>query len=71
VIHTKADLWFKFDYGGDRSQITCIPDAKLSMLEFKVYTSEQVQQYETLTSSSVSVRHRVFHAMVETATRMS
>ncbi len=47
VIPPKADLWFKFDYGGDKSQITVrIPDAKLSMIEFKVYTSEQTQNYE-------------------------
>ncbi len=49
VIPPKADLWFKFDYGGDKSQITVrIPDAKLSMIEFKVYTSEQVVNYETV-----------------------
>lgn len=47
VIPPKADLWFKFDYGGDKSQITArIPDAKLSLIEFKVYTSEQAQNYE-------------------------
>lgn len=47
VIPPKMDQWFKFDYGGDRTQITVrIPDAKLSSITFKVYTSEQAQQYE-------------------------
>jgi hypothetical protein len=49
VIAPKADLWFKFDYGGDKSQITIrIPDAKLSQIEFKIYTGDQVVNYETV-----------------------
>lgn len=48
VIPPKADLWFKFNYGGDKSQIVVrIPDAKLSNISFKVYTSEQAQNYES------------------------
>jgi hypothetical protein len=47
VLPPKTDSWFKFEHPGDRKIATIlVPDARLSKLEFKVYTSQQARNYE-------------------------
>lgn len=46
VLPPHTDSWFKFEHPGNRNIATIlVPDAKLSGLEFKVYTSQQAQNY--------------------------
>lgn len=46
-IPAYSELWFKFDYAGDRSQILIrIPDGNLMRLEFFLYTPDQMTRYE-------------------------
>jgi|GEM_PF-486618 len=47
VLPPHTDSWFKFEHSGDRTVATIlVPDAKLSGLEFKLYTSQQAKNYE-------------------------
>jgi hypothetical protein len=47
VLPPKTDSWFKFEHSGDRTVATVIvPDARLSGLEFKLYTSQQAKNYD-------------------------
>jgi hypothetical protein len=42
-----SDLWFRFDYAGDRSQVTIrLPDGYKNHLEFRIYTEDQVKRFE-------------------------
>ncbi len=42
-IPATTELWYKFDYAGDRTQIKVfVPNGNASGLEFRVYTMEQV-----------------------------
>lgn len=46
VLPPKTDSWFKFEHSGDRSVATVLlPDAKLSGLEFKLYTSNGASRF--------------------------
>lgn len=48
MIPERTDLWFRFDYAGDRSKISItVTDGYVNGLKFKLYTSDQIANYET------------------------
>ncbi len=45
-IAANATLWYKFDYSGDRSEITLImPNGANSMVAFNVFTPDEVKSW--------------------------
>jgi hypothetical protein len=47
-IAANGELWYKFDYTGDKSQITiALPNGNAWGFEFKLYTSDQASQVYT------------------------
>ncbi len=50
MIPDHTDLWFRFDYAGDRSKISVtVTDGYLNGLKFKLYTPDQIAGYDAKT----------------------